>query len=110
VGREFAKMLWGIGEQRARPCNQGIKIGVPKVFRRISRNSSTNISGVPRNSDSYPPNTLEKGHNFAFISILKKELVAVRGLNRVPRFLTIIIFKKNHFQFSNHHQLTQNDK
>jgi hypothetical protein len=38
--------------------NQGTKIGVPKVFRRIPKNSSTNICGVPRNSDSYPPNTL----------------------------------------------------
>ncbi len=40
------------------PCNQGTKIGVPRVFRRIPKNSSTNICGVPRNSDSYPPNTL----------------------------------------------------
>jgi hypothetical protein len=40
------------------PCNQGTKIGVPEVFRRIPKNSSTNICGVPRNSDSYPPNTL----------------------------------------------------
>jgi hypothetical protein len=40
------------------PCNQGTKIGIPKVFRRIPKNSSTNICGVSRNSDSYPPNTL----------------------------------------------------
>jgi hypothetical protein len=40
------------------PYNQGTKIGVPKVFRRIPRNSSTNILEVPWNSDSYPPNTL----------------------------------------------------
>ncbi len=40
------------------PCNQGTKIGIPKVFRRIPKNSSTNISRVPRNSDSYQPNTL----------------------------------------------------
>jgi hypothetical protein len=40
------------------PCNQETKIGVPKVFRRIPKNSSTNICGVLRNSDSYPPNTL----------------------------------------------------
>jgi hypothetical protein len=39
------------------PWNQGAKIGIPKVFRRIP-NSSTNICGIPRNSDSYPPNTL----------------------------------------------------
>jgi hypothetical protein len=40
------------------PCDQGTKIEIPKVFRRIPKNSSTNICGVPRNSDSYPPNTL----------------------------------------------------
>ncbi len=40
------------------PCNQGTKIGIPKVFRRIPKNSSTNICGVPWNFDSYPPNTL----------------------------------------------------
>jgi hypothetical protein len=40
------------------PCNQGTKIGIPKVFRRIPKNSSTNICGAPRNPDSYPPNTL----------------------------------------------------
>jgi hypothetical protein len=40
-------------------CNQGTKIGIPKVFRRIPENTeNTNICGLPRNSDSYPPNTL----------------------------------------------------
>ncbi len=44
--------------QKSNPCDQGTKIGIPKVFQRIPKNSSTNICGVPRNSDSYPPNTL----------------------------------------------------
>ncbi len=51
------------------PCNQETKIGVPKVFRRIPKNSSTNIYGVPRNSDSYPPNTLAKGLHCNYIII-----------------------------------------
>ncbi len=50
---EFSVLL-----NESHPCDQGTKIGVPKVFRRIPRNSFTNICGVPRNSDSYPPNTL----------------------------------------------------
>jgi hypothetical protein len=48
----------GFSSTQTHPCNQGSKIGVPIVFRKIPRNSSTNILGVPRNSDSYPPNTL----------------------------------------------------
>jgi hypothetical protein len=32
---------------KIRPCNQRIKIGVPEVFQRIPRNSSTNIFGIP---------------------------------------------------------------
>ncbi len=40
------------------PYDQGTKIGVPRVFRRIPKYSSTNICGVPQNSDSYPSNTL----------------------------------------------------
>ncbi len=55
--RSFEKALKLFSEVEF-PCNQGTKIGVPKVFRRIPKNSSTNICGVPRNSDSYPPNTL----------------------------------------------------
>ncbi len=59
-------------EMKSAPCNQGTKIRVPKVFRRIPKNSSTNICGVPRNSDSYPPNTLAIRALLKFITVKVK--------------------------------------
>jgi hypothetical protein len=38
--------------------NKGTKIGFLTVFQSTPKDSSTNICGVPWNSDSYPPNTL----------------------------------------------------
>jgi hypothetical protein len=68
------------------PCNQGTKIGVPKVFRRIPRNSFTDICGVPRNSDSYPPNTLAiREFTYSFKESLKLKDDRVRIPIKIKR-------------------------